>query len=117
MNLVDKITELYQRFSGNRADPQDVEVIGGWLEEAKRLMLLQSLKGHAGVKYVLEMFKSDVAKINEQLNKAYSKDMSDIERDRLLDRRNLAEKYVNLFDHVESDIEKLEDTIDRESIK
>ena len=116
MTLLDKIQSLKDKFFGSRADPQDISVIASWESEAKRLFLLQSLKGHDGVKYVFEVFKGEVNKINETLNKSYSKDLKDTERDRLLDKRDLAQKYINLFETVEEDLSKLEDVVDRETV-
>ena len=94
----------------------DNSQIDGWIIEAKRLFLLQSLKEHDGIKYLLEIFESEVAKINDNLLKADSKTLSDYERDRLLDRRDLAQKYLNLFLPVEGDLEKLENLVDSEKM-
>lgn len=116
MNLIEKIQTLYDRFVKQRSDAQDISAIDGWMQEAKKLMLLKSLKGHDGVKYVFDIFEGEIKKINELLNQSYSKDLKDIERDRLLDKRNLAQKYVNLFKDIDEDIEKLEEAIDRETI-
>ncbi len=115
MMLLDKLTQLKDKFFKGRADAQDISAIDGWVIEAKRLFLLKSLKDHDGVKYVLETFHSEVDKINDKLKNSYSKDLSDKERDRLLDKRDLAQKYMNLFDHVEEDLEKLEEVVDSES--
>lgn len=115
MILIDKILELRKKFSDWRSDVQDVRTIDGWLEEAKRLMLLKSLKEHDGVKYVLEIFEGEISKINEVLNKSYSKDLKDIERDRLLDKRNLAEKYVGLFKDIDVKLEAIEEAVDKEN--
>ncbi len=113
--LLDKIQQLRDKFIGGRADPQDISVIDGWYDEAKRLFLLQNLKGHDGIKYVLEIFRSEVDKLTEKIDKSYSKDLKDTERDRLLDRRELAQKYLNLFDPIEDELEKLEEQVDREN--
>lgn len=116
MTLIEKILALKDRFRDLRADPHDVNTIGSWEAEAKRLFLLQSLKGHDGIKYVLEIFRSEVSKITEKIDKSYSKDLPDKERDRLLDKRDLAQRYLNLFEHIEDDISKLEEAVDRENI-
>lgn len=113
-NLLEKLSNLKKRFSSAKGDPQDVNTIVGWEQEAKRLLLLKSLKGHDGVKYILEIFKGEVEKIDEVLRKTYSKDLSDRERDRLLDKKDLAQRYLNLFDGVEEQLEKLEETVDKE---
>jgi DNA-binding NarL/FixJ family response regulator len=114
MTIIEKIQALKERFAGNRSDPQDVGIIDGWMQEAKRLMLLKSLKDHDGVKYVFNVFNSEIEKINEVLRSKYSKDLKDSERDRLLDKRELAQKYVSLFSGVEEELEQLEDIIDNE---
>lgn len=113
--LLEKIQQLKDKFIKGKADNTDVNVIDGWYEEAKRLMLIQSLKNHDGVKYVIEIFKNEVDKITEKIDKSYSKDLKDTERDRLLDRRDLAQKYLNLFDGVENDLERLEELVDKEN--
>lgn len=110
--ILDKIRLLKNKFN-HRADPRDVAAIDGWYEEAKRLLLLDDLKNHDGVKYVIEIFKGDVKRISDKLDKSYSKDLPDIERDRLLDRRELAQKYLSLFEHVESDLDKIEELVDK----
>lgn len=116
MTLLDKILALKDRFLNHKADPQDVNTIEAWYGEAKRLFLIKSLKDHDGVKYVLGIFKGEVEKINAKLKDSYSKDLPDHERDRLLDKRDLAQKYVNLFEDVENDIGKLEEVVDKETI-
>lgn len=85
------------------------------MDEAKRLMLLKSLKEHDGVKYVLDVFEGEINKINETLNKSYSKDLKDTERDRLLDKRDLAERYVNLFKDIDGQLDNIEEAVDKEN--
>lgn len=114
MSILDKLIELKKKFSTGKADHQDVVTIDGWESEAKRLFLLKSLKDHDGIKYVLEIFAGQVHLINEALLKSYSKDLSDKERDRLLDKRDLAQKYLNLFNEVDEQLEELEELVDEE---
>jgi hypothetical protein len=114
MTIIEKITTLKQKFSGHKVDQQDVGTIDGWFDEAKRLMLLKSLKDHDGVKYVLEIFETEIIQINDVLKSKYSKELKDTERDRLLDKKHLAQKYVSLFKEVEERLEKLEEVIDKE---
>lgn len=116
MNLIDKINELRKKFTAARGDARDIRMIDGWLEEAKRLILLDNLKGHDGVKYVLEAFEGEVQKINELLNKSYSKDLKDVDRDRLLDKRDLAMKYISLFKDNDEKLKSIEDIVDSEMI-
>lgn len=113
--LLEKLTQLKNRFFERRGEPQDIGTIDSWISEAKKLFLLNSLKNHDGIKYVLEIFKSEVSKIDSLLSNSYSKDLPDRERDRLLDKRDLAKKYINLFDNIEEKLDKLEELVDKES--
>lgn len=115
--MFEKIEKLLSYFRQNRADAQDIGAIASWEDEAKRLFLIKSLKDHDGIRYVLEIFESEVKKINERLNSAYSKDLPDTERDRLLDKRELAKKYLDLFSGVEEDLDSLEENLDTELSK
>lgn len=114
--ILQKIQKLKDRFVKFRGDSRDVVQIDGWMGEAKRLFLLKSLKDHDGIKYVLEIFEGEIAKINETLKKSYSKDLKDTERDILLNRRDLAQKYVNLFSGVDEQLDKLEELVDSETV-
>lgn len=107
---------MYDHWKNLRADPIDLGTIDAWLAEAKRLFLIQSLKGHDGIKYVLEVFEKEVAQINEKLKSSYSKDLPDKERDRLLDKRDLAQKYLNLFSGVDEQLAKIEEDVDKSTI-
>lgn len=113
--LLDKLQKLKNYFLGNKADPQDVSTIESWEAEAKRLFLIQSLKNHDGIKYVIEIFKTEIENANSKLLSSYSKDFPDSERDRILDKRDLAQKYLDLFD-IEKDLQKIEDAVDKETI-
>ena len=111
-SLLDKLNDLRNQFLGSRADNQDVAEIEGWIDSAKRLFILKSLKDHDGIKYVLAIFQSEIESINNQLLKADSKILSDYQRDRLLDKRELAQKYLDLFIPVEGRLEDLEKKVD-----
>lgn len=91
-------------------------VIEGWYEKAKRLLLVKSLLEHDGVKYVKEIFESEVKTINSSLLEMDSKHLPDSERDRLLDRRDLAKKYLDLFNGVDEELDKLEEQVDNETV-
>lgn len=116
MSILDKINNLRNRFTQRRGDERDIAQIDGWMQEAKKLFLIKSLKDHDGIKYVYEIFEGEIAKINETLKKSYSKELPDKERDILLNRRDLAQKYVNLFRGTDEKLDKLEEVIDSESV-
>lgn len=111
--ILNKLSKLKAYLLGNKADQEDISLVESWEAEAKKLFLLHSLKSHEGVKYVLEMFNRDIESINNSLLFSSSKELPDRERDRLLDKREFAQKFVNLF-KVESEIERLEQNVEAE---
>lgn len=112
MQILDKLNELKNRFVGGKADEQDVALIDAWIEKAKQLFILNSLKDHDGIKYVLEIYQNEIERINDQLLKSDSKSLPDQQRDRLLDRKEMYQKHLNLFLPIEAELEELEKKID-----
>lgn len=113
--ILEKIQKLFSFLKNKRADEQDLNTVLYWEEEAKKLFLVNSLQNHDGIKYVLEIFKDEVKSINESL--LNQRQMFEDERYRLLDRRDLAQKYLDLFANTENDLNKLEKTLDEELSK
>lgn len=113
MNLLDKLLDLKNRFLNG--DREDVVQIEAWIEEARRLILLDNLFKHDGIKYVYNIFASEIKKINSSLLKSDSKEMSDYQRDRLIDKRDLMLKYINLFTDLTVQIEQIEEIVDKQT--
>jgi hypothetical protein len=109
MQLLDKLNELKTKFSGGRADAQDIVVIDAWIAKAKELLILKSLKDHDGIKYVLNIFSQEIAKINSTL--LDNRELKEQDRLRLMDKRELCQKYLDLFDPIETHLEELEEKI------
>jgi hypothetical protein len=116
MTLLDKILALRKRLIDKRGDEIDVNLVDSWYEEAKRLMLLKSLAEHDGVKYVVNIFTSEIDGINGRLSQENSETLPDKTRDRLIDKRNLAQRYLDLFVNVDKDLDSLEEAVDAEKI-
>lgn len=116
MTILDKILSLRNYFSQNKAEAQDIVVIEGWYEKAKRLLLVKSLLDHDGIKYVKDIFEGEVKMINSSLLESDSSKLPDYNRDRLLDRRDLAQKYLDLFNGVDEELDSLEEQVDKESV-
>lgn len=110
--LLEKLNTLKEKYVGSRADQQDVVTIDNWIDKAKQLFLIKSLKDHDGVKYVLEIFQSEIDKINDQL--LNQRDMGQDERYRFLDQRALTQKYLNLFNGVDEQLADLDEIVTRE---
>lgn len=112
--LFDKILKLKDRFLTKRGNPDDVPIIDSWLVEAEKLLLSKSLAEHDGVKFIIEAFTREVEGINKMLLADDSSKLPDYDRDRLLDRRDLANVYLNLFLNLDDKIAKMEDSVDKE---
>ncbi len=109
-DLLNKIEEARAKF----LDPIDQKIIGSWEAEAKRAFMVNSLKDHKGIQIILENFGKDVAEIDELLKTAKSKDLNDIERDRLIDRKGLYLHFMKFFDEAEKKIGRLEEEIENQ---
>jgi len=112
MQLLDKLLDLKNNWTARRADDVSIMAIDSWFERAKQLFILKSLKDNDGMKYVLEIYQGEINKINEQLLKADSKILPDDIRDRLLDKRDMYQKHLNLFNTVESELEDIENKVE-----
>jgi hypothetical protein len=97
-------------------DPIDQSRINSWESEAKRAFMVNSLKDHQGIKIILDNFVKDIAEIEDVLKSARSKDLSDNDRDKMIDRKELYKQFIKFFDDAEGKIERLEEEIDKEII-
>jgi len=111
MNLLDKIRGLLSRF--NNGFEEDKKTIEYWYEEAQQLLVLDGIKQLGGIKYLIDILTTEVKEINRKLANNYSQELPDKQRDRLLDKRDMYLKFLNLFE-VEERIKDLEDRVDSE---
>lgn len=101
-----KISEAKAKF----LDPQDQAVVSGWEAEAKRHLMTVSLKGHKGIEMILTNYKADIASMNDVL--LNSRDLNESDRNRLLDKREMYEKFIRIFNDAETGLEKIEKEVD-----
>lgn len=106
--LLDRITEAKSKF----IDPIDQGIIGKWEVEAKRAFMVSSLKDHQGIKIILANFEKDIVEIEDLLKTARSKDLSDGDRDKLIDRKELYSQFIKFFYEAEKSIETLEKQVE-----
>lgn len=103
-NLLEQISEAKKKFLNS--DPVDKQVIEGWEAEAKRHLMTQSLRGNKGVEMILENYQKDIASMNDIL--LNDRTLTDLQRISLLDRREMYEKFIRIFNDAEAGIKKLE---------
>ena len=105
-DILKKITEAKGKF----LDPSDQSKIGSWEAQAKRHLMTVSLKGHKGIELILKNYKADIADMNNVL--LNDRELKDTERVRLLDRREMYEKFIRIFDDAETGLEKIEKEVE-----
>lgn len=106
--LLDKLQAAKQRF----LDPQDQFKIDGWIKDAQNFLIVDSLKDHNGIKLILENFKNDIDQMNDLLLNADSKALSDADRNRIIDKRNLYRRFIQFFTDAETGIAAIETSVD-----
>jgi hypothetical protein len=106
--IIKRIEEAKNKF----LIPGDQAVIDSWMSGAKKSLFVASLRGNKGIELILETFTNDIRDINLLLVETDSSKLSDKERDRLLDRRNMYRKFVLIFRDGEKNLEAIEKQID-----
>lgn len=107
MDILTKIEELKAKYN----DPIDAPQLTVWEEEAKRLLLIDGIAGNDAVKYLINELATQVQAIDAALLMYDSTKLSDSDRDRLIDRKQLFKRVISYFD-VESAKKELEKQID-----
>ena len=110
--LLKKIEDAKGKF----LDPIDQGKINSWESEAKRAFMVNSLKDHKGIKIILDNFEKDIAEIEDVLKNARTKDLSDNDRDKMIDRKELYKQFIKFFSDAEVKIERLEEEISKEIV-
>lgn len=109
-DIVDKAQELKSQFQGG--DVESFSLASKMFEQARRLKLVESLKENDGIKFLLEHFGRDVIDVNNTLLSAGSDELTDRQRDRLIDKRTLILNFIRLFENNEQRLKNLESKID-----
>lgn len=106
--ILKKLEDIKNKFT----DPVDANLIGSWQDTAKRLIMLKAVKENVAMQEVLTNLRTNITEMETLLLGADSKTLSDFERDRIIDRKSLYANFVGIFTNVETDLEKLEETLD-----
>ena len=95
--MSNEILEKINKAKAKYLDPQDQKRIFSWEDQVKRAFLVNSLKEHEGIQIILKKFEEDIKEIDNILIEAKSKDLTDLERDRLIDRKTLYKEFLKFF--------------------
>lgn len=109
-----KILDYLDRAKKQKFDPTDMEQIFQWEKEAKKYLLINSLKDNKGITIILESFRNEIDLMNELLLQADSNLLNSQDRDRLLDKKVMYKKFISFFDEATTGLKSLENTISEE---
>ena len=108
--LEKRIDNIISKLS-NGAFEEDIAEANAWKENVKRAFLTKGIKGHEGIKMIISRFAEELENINFVLLNAGSSKLSERERDRLLDKKELYRDFLSIFPEAEQTIEAIESTI------
>jgi len=90
------------------------EEIIGWEKQCKKFLQVLSVKDNKGIQMVLEKFTIELKEIDELLLNADSKLLSTEERDRVLDRKVMYSRFLDMFADAETGLVALEKKVDED---
>lgn len=108
LDILKKIKAAKDKFT----DPIDVGMLTDWEKEATKHLIVLSLKDNKGIQILLERYIVDVRQMKELLLTASSKTLDDYSRDVLLAKKEMYERFINMFTDAEVALERLEKTVD-----
>jgi len=85
-----------------------------WEDKVKQLILLDNLKEHAGIRIILDKFRPDIEEMNTLLQTAKSETLSDFQRDLVIERKELYEWFINLFQNLDKESKEVEKSVKKE---
>ena len=109
-----KILDYLERAKGQKFDSTDTEQINKWEKEAKKYLLINSLKDNKGIKIILDSFQNEIQQMNDLLLQADSNLLSSHERDRLLDKKAMYKRFISFFDEAVNGLTALDKTMAEE---
>lgn len=113
--LLERIDAIYQVMQ-NPEFPGDLVEIKIKRDKLYRMILLSDLRGHEGLNELLKEFTEEIGNSNDRLLNENSNKMTDKERDRLIDKRELYTDFTLYLSYQEKDLQDIEKWIsDQES--
>lgn len=90
-----------------------IEEVEGWERDVKANLITLSMEKNEGVVMLKAKIQEEIDEVKMVLENAYSKDLSDRERDRLLDKKELYIWFLNLFEVSRSTVGNIEADVDK----
>lgn len=102
-----RISELKERLlRGDRTDHQ--EEVAEWEKQAKRALVKLDLKKHVGVQLLLKEIVEMIRDAESLLKRAKSSDLSDSERDGVIEKLDFMKWFVSFFVEAKEDLDAIE---------
>lgn len=111
--IVDKAQKLLE-IMNQSGDPQSIIEVKSLYERAKHVSLMESLKDHDAIKFIVEHFSKQIRDINRALADVDSTELPDKARDRMIDRKRDLQAFLTLFDFTGAESKSIEDALDYE---
>jgi hypothetical protein len=105
--LLERIDAIYLKMQ-NPEFPGDLVEIKIKRDKLYRMILLSDLRGHEGLNELLKEFTEEIGNINDRLLNENSNKLTDKERDRLIDKRELYADFILYLSYQEKDLEDIE---------
>lgn len=109
-DLEKRIDNIIATISGG-AFEDDVSEANAWKENVKRAFLTKGVEKHEGIQLIIKRFIGELENINLVLLNANSIKLSDIQRDSLLNKKNLYQEFLSLFPEAEQSIQQVEELV------
>ncbi len=93
---LDRINKLKERFT-DPAYQDDAATIQQWESELKELMVREKLLDNESIVKVIGKMAQDVSDMNNLLRSADSSILPDAKRDHVIDKRNMYQDFISLF--------------------
>lgn len=110
--IITKINALKSRF--RNGDSTDQFIVEEWERQAKTALIQANLQEHEGIVMIIDKVSEDLKKIDEVLTTAYSKDLSQEDRDRFLDMKEFYKWFLSFFETAHSQVSDIEESVDNE---
>ncbi len=108
---LDRIDKLIKKFAEPGCE-EDLNIVFGWKDMFSDAVIVEDLSEHDGIKIVLREMKKEIGEINELLVSADSDMLPDRKRDRMIDRKDLYEKFIKVFEDSKYRINKIKEEVE-----
>lgn len=112
--LLNKIEGLVAKFT-DPAFEGDNDQLKSWRSTVQRAMIQDDLKKHEGVQLIIEQLTKDLGEMDLILKTMKSDKLSEAQRDRIIDRKELYLWFIGLFIDINTELKDIEAKVDEQA--